>query len=192
MSPHHFFALAELVPWLVLVFYWIAMWNKAKPIAASHPDPWSNLNRALMVISIVMMGTHRLDIGFLGYNILPHSLAKALTGLALTWAGVLWAIWARAILAGNWNPQPSIQQNHQLVIEGPYKLTRHPIYTGILLAVLGTAIMVGNVRAFIALAIAFFGLWHKIRFEEDLMRRQFGRQYDDYAQRVKKLVPWVY
>ena len=159
---------------------------------AGHPDPWVNLNRVLLVISMVLLYSHRLSIGWLGYELIPRCLTKALTGLAVTWAGVIFAIWARKTLADNWSAQPTLKQNHELIITGPYKIVRHPIYTGILIAVLGTAIMVGLSRGFIALAITFFAFWHKSRFEEDLMYQQFGEQYKAYAQRVKKLIPWVF
>jgi protein-S-isoprenylcysteine O-methyltransferase Ste14 len=192
MTPHRFFALAELVPWLVLLFYWIWMWNKAKPIATGHTDPWSNLNRVLIVISMLLLGSRQLSIGFLGYELIPRTLAKALTGLVLTSAGVAFAIWARKTLADNWSAQPEVKQNHELIVSGPYKIVRHPIYTGILIAVLGTAVMIGQVRGFIALAISFIALWHKSGFEEDLMRRQFPQQYDAYARSVKRLIPWIF
>jgi protein-S-isoprenylcysteine O-methyltransferase Ste14 len=192
MSPSQFFALAELIPWLTLFFYWLFMWGKAKPVIETPRNPWVHLNRVLLIISMIMLYSHRLDIGFLGYVLIPRCLAKALTGLLVTTAGVALAIGARKVLADNWNAQPSLQQNHQLVVRGPYKITRHPIYTGIIIAVLGTAIMVGHVRGFIALAIVIFALWHKSRFEEALMRKQFGQQYDDYAKRVKALVPGIF
>ena len=192
MSPHRFFALAELVPWLVLAAYWAVMWSRAKPQAATHPDPWSNFNRILLVISAIMLFSHRFDIGWLGYTVIPRCLAKALTGLAVTWVGVIYAIWARATLADNWSAQPTLKEGHELVVSGPYKITRHPIYTGILIAVLGTSIMVGLVRGFVALLITFIAFWHKSRYEEDLMNKQFPDQYPVYAQKVKKLIPWVF
>lgn len=192
MTPHRFFAIAELIPWLVFVLYWAMMWNKAKPQAAGHPDPWSNFNRILIFISFFLLGWHRLDIGWLGYVVIPRCLAKALTGLTVTSLGIAYAIWARSTLADNWSAQPTLKQGHELVVSGPYRITRHPIYTGILIAVLGTAIMVGNLRAFIALVLVFIALWHKSTFEEDLMNQQFGEQYTEYSRRVKKLIPWVF
>jgi protein-S-isoprenylcysteine O-methyltransferase Ste14 len=192
MTPHRFFALAELVPWLVLFFYWLFMWNKAKPMAQTHPDPWVNLNRVLVIISMLLLGWHRLSTGWLGYELIPRTLAKALTGLAVTTAGVAFAIWARKILADNWSAQPTLKQNHELIMQGPYKIVRHPIYTGILIAVLGTAIMVGQVRGFVGFAVVFFALWHKSLFEEDLMCKQFGEQYQAYTQHVKGLIPWIF
>jgi len=192
MTPHRFFALAELAPWLVLLLYWAWMWRRAKPMAEAHPDPWSNFNRLLIVASMLLLGWHRLDIGWLGIVVIPRCLAKALTGLAVTSAGIAYAIWARYVLADNWSAQPTLKVGHELVTSGPYRFTRHPIYTGILIAIVGTAIMVGEVRGFIGLAIVFWGLWHKSRFEEDLMNRQFPEQYRAYSQKVRSLIPGVF
>ncbi len=85
-----------------------------------------------------------------------------------------------------------VKQDHELVVSGPYRVVRHPIYTGILIAVLGTAIMVGQVRGFLALGITFFSLWYKSSFEEDLMKQQFPQQYESYSRQVKKLLPWIF
>ncbi len=192
MTPHQFFATGELIPWLTLLFYWLIKWNQAKPMAEAHNGPWVNLNRVLLIISMVLLYTHRFSGTWLGYELIPRCLAKALTGLAVTWAGVLFAIWARQTLAGNWSAQPTLKQDHELIISGPYKIVRHPIYTGILIAVLGTAIMTGQVKGFVALALTFFAFWHKSRFEEELMYREFGEQYKAYAERVKGLVPGIF
>jgi protein-S-isoprenylcysteine O-methyltransferase Ste14 len=192
MTPHSFFALAELVPWLVLLGYWLLMWHKSKPTVAGHPDPWSHFNRVLLVASMLLLGWHRLSIGWLGYVLIPRCLTKALTGLAVTCAGAAYAIWARRTLADNWSAQPALKEDHTLILSGPYQITRHPIYTGILIAVLGTAIMVGQVRGMIALMLVFIAFWHKSRYEEDLMNRQFPDQYPAYAQKVKKLIPRIF
>jgi len=68
---------------------------------------------------------------------------------------------------------------------------RHPIYSGFLLAILGTAIVHGEVRAFLALPAAAIGWTFKLRMEESFMIQQFGAAYTDYKQRVKALVPFV-
>ena len=82
------------------------MWDKAKPQAEAHTDPWVNLNRVRIIISMVFIGWHRLSIGCLGYELIPRTLAKAATGLAVTWIGVAFAIWARQTLADNWSHSP--------------------------------------------------------------------------------------
>lgn len=192
MNPSQFFRLLELIPWLTIIIYWIVMWSKSKPEAMEHPDPARNYHRFFIIIAAFLLGSHRLSIGFLGYVIIPRCLAKALVGLFVTWVGVLIAIWARKILADNWSAQPTLRQNHELILTGPYKIVRHPIYTGIIIAVLGTAIMVGQVRGFIGLIVVFLALWHKSTFEEDLMRQQFPGRYEEYARRVKRLIPYIF
>jgi len=191
MTPHAFFALAILGAWVFWAIYWIWMARNVKTTVLEHPDPNKHIHRIFIVISALLLGVHSLGIGPLGWVLIPHSLEKAVIGLALTWGGIFFTIWARNVLADNWSAQPELKKDHTLIVTGPYKLARHPIYTGIIIAVLGTALMRAEVRSFIALLITFFALWHKSMFEEDLMRQQFGQQYDDYAKRVKRLIPWV-
>jgi protein-S-isoprenylcysteine O-methyltransferase Ste14 len=68
---------------------------------------------------------------------------------------------------------------------------RHPIYTGLLLAVAGTACAIGQMRGILALALTFFGLWYKSRIEERLMVETFGDAYRRYRETVKALIPYV-
>ena len=75
--------------------------------------------------------------------------------------------------------------------KGPYAVVRHPIYSGGLLAMLGSALAFGEVRGLVALGLAFTGWWFKSRLEEEFMERQFGAQYVAYKQRVKALIPLV-
>jgi protein-S-isoprenylcysteine O-methyltransferase Ste14 len=78
-----------------------------------------------------------------------------------------------------------------LITTGPYAVIRHPIYTGILMGFLGTAIALAQVRGLVALALVFFALWAKLRIEEEWMRSQFGEKYASYAQRTAALVPYL-
>ena len=110
-------------------------------------------------------------------------------GVALTCVGTSFAIWARAFLAGNWSGTVTLKQNHELVVEGPYRWVRHPIYTGLLTAIIGTALARGEWRGLIAVAIAAFALWRKLRLEETIMRGEFGDTYVRYAERVPALIP---
>ena len=84
-----------------------------------------------------------------------------------------------------------MKDDHELVQSGPYRLVRHPIYTGLLAGVLGTAIARNDGQGCIALAIAVVALWHKLRVEERFMEETFGAAYRDYRARVKALIPFV-
>jgi protein-S-isoprenylcysteine O-methyltransferase Ste14 len=70
-------------------------------------------------------------------------------------------------------------------------LVRHPIYSGLLLALLGTAIAAGEIRAFAGLGLAFIGFLLKSAAEEQLMREQFSDEYARYSQRVRRLIPFI-
>ena len=111
--------------------------------------------------------------------------------MALTAAGLLFAVWARQYLGSNWSGTVSIKKDHQLITNGPYALVRHPIYTGVLLALVGSAMAIGEWRAVLAFALASLALWRKLRLEEDLMHQQFGETYQAYCRRVPALIPFV-
>jgi protein-S-isoprenylcysteine O-methyltransferase Ste14 len=110
----------------------------------------------------------------------------------MTIAGVAFAIWARVTLGRNWSGTVTIKQDHELIRTGPYALVRHPIYTGIMFAVLGTAIFDGEIRSIILIVATFSLLIHKMRMEEQFMTEQFGSGYTNYRQNTKALVPFVW
>jgi protein-S-isoprenylcysteine O-methyltransferase len=95
-------------------------------------------------------------------------------------------------LGSNWSARPTIKQDHTLVRSGPYRLVRHPIYTGILLALLGTAIYMGEIRALIGTVAALIAFKVKSLLEETFMTEQFGAEYTKYKQQVKALIPFVW
>ncbi len=132
-----------------------------------------------------------LSIGFLGLRFLPDSTAVEGTGLGITACGIAFAVWARFALGRNWSGEVTIKEEHELVRGGPYALVRHPIYSGILLGLLGTAGYFGEVRGLIAFALFFSGWWLKSRAEEALMIEQFGDEYRQYRREVKALIPFV-
>ena len=105
--------------------------------------------------------------------------------------GLAFTLWARVALGANWSGTVTIQQGHELISTGPYALVRHPIYTGILMMMLGTALTLANVGALVAFALAIVLLWTKLRLEERLMRETFGEEYCAYQRRVKALIPGV-
>jgi protein-S-isoprenylcysteine O-methyltransferase Ste14 len=119
------------------------------------------------------------------------SLAMEWLGLGLTAAGIAFAMWARLSIGRNWSGLVTIKEQHELVQSGPYALVRHPIYSGFLLAILGTAIVHGELYGLAALPLAAFGWTLKLRLEESFMAQQFGTAYLDYKRRVKALVPFV-
>jgi protein-S-isoprenylcysteine O-methyltransferase Ste14 len=106
-------------------------------------------------------------------------------------AGLAFCVWARATLGRNWSGTITLKEGHELIERGPYRLVRHPIYTGLLTMFLATAIAFGHLGGFVAVALAFASFWIKLIEEEKLMRQQFPEQYRSYEQRVKRIIPFV-
>jgi len=100
-------------------------------------------------------------------------------------------VWARVHLGGNWSGIVTLKEDHELVRRGPYRWVRHPIYSGLLLAIAGSAVVRGEWRGFLALAIAFAALWRKLKLEERWLGETFGEQYAAYRRRVSALIPFV-
>ncbi|MBE1160154.1 methyltransferase family protein [Dyella acidiphila] len=112
-------------------------------------------------------------------------------GFALTVAGLAFTCWARVILGRNWSGVVQLKQDHELIVRGPYSIVRHPIYTGLLFAFLGTSLAIGEWRALLAALIVGLSFWRKLRLEERWLCELFGEQYRNYMRRVKALVPWL-
>ncbi|HLK51064.1 MAG TPA: isoprenylcysteine carboxylmethyltransferase family protein [Bryobacteraceae bacterium] len=111
-------------------------------------------------------------------------------GLIIAFAGFALAVWARVHLGRNWGMPMSFKEGHELVTGGPYGYVRHPIYTGMLLAMFGSALVTGPVWLLIFVGMAIYCV-HSARTEEQLMLQAFPEQYRHYKQRTKAFIPFV-
>ena len=96
------------------------------------------------------------------------------------------------MLGGNWSNRVTVKENHKLVHTGPYRIVRHPIYSGILLGMLGSALQRSWIRCFAGVLICGLSFWLKTRAEESFMVQSFGEQYQQYRHKVKALAPFVF
>ncbi|TAK57991.1 isoprenylcysteine carboxylmethyltransferase family protein, partial [Patescibacteria group bacterium] len=126
-----------------------------------------------------------------GFSVVEQDFVWRNVGVALVFLGFLIAIWARSYLGRNWNSSPKIKHDHELVTSGPYHLVRHPIYTGILLMLLGSAITFGNLWTIAFIFYCIFYIY-KLKVEEVLMESQFQGEYLEYKKRTKMLIPYVF
>ncbi|GGP72030.1 methyltransferase family protein [Saccharothrix coeruleofusca] len=133
-----------------------------------------------------------------GVNELSPSIQwPPLTGhqwLATTAAATLpvcttFTVWARIALGAMWTPLPSVRSDHVLRTDGPYAITRHPIYTGVLGMLLCTALIIQHGWALAAFGLAAVTLRAKIHREERLLCEVFGQAYESYRARVPRLLP---
>jgi len=177
--------------WLTVLVVWLLGAFTTKKTVRSQP-PRARLVYLALAFLAFLLFTGDLRYGFLAARFVPMTPAVAYAGLALTLAGCAFTIWARFYLGGNWSGRPTIKQGHTLVRTGPYSLVRHPIYTGITLAMLGTAIYLGEIRGLIGTVVALIAFKVKSRLEESFMTEQFGEEYVTYKQQVKSLIPFVW
>lgn len=175
--------------WLVWVVIWVVAAGFAKRAVYRQ-----SLGRRLLFVALIaacMVATRHMP-GVFAWFIFPNPFTEA-AGVGLLAAGLGWAVWARAHLAGNWSGFVTIKENHELIQSGPYRVTRHPIYTGVLLGILGTMLaLLPTPGGAAALGIATMAFVFKLREEEKVMGAHFGETYGAYKKRVRaRLVPGV-
>lgn len=185
------FRLAISGCWIYYLIFWLVAATKTK--AAAQRQSWASflLHSAFIWAGAVLLSYDIVPWGF-GRQLVHPTLTVVALAAGTTLAGLLVAVWARCILGRNWSGTVAIKEGHELVQHGPYHWTRNPIYSGMLLMIVGTGAMTCEVRDVVAVALVFIGFWIKIRKEETLMLQQFPAQFPDYRSRVKSLIPFVF
>jgi len=110
---------------------------------------------------------------------------------ALTVCGIAFAIWARVYLGQNWSSHPTVKVDHELVTSGPYRYVRHPIYTGLMLAAFGAALIVSPF-GFVIFVVIFLVFFFRIDKEEKLLLALFPNEYAVYQTQTKRLIPFIW
>jgi len=180
---------AFLCLWLFWIVYWTASAGGNKRTLHQINPIW----RALAIVFVVLVyAAIRHDPAYFNRRLLDQDLIRDVIGLVLTALGLLFSIWARRTLGTNWSANPTIKEGHELIQSGPYRWIRHPIYTGILLAVLGGNLADARIRDVYIFALVLTMLLLKLRVEERLLVRQFPEAYIPYRKRTKALIPFVF
>ena len=177
--------------WLLVAIYWTLGIVRAKPTVKRESTLSSALHVVIGCAAVLLVWDPATGIGCLGRRLTSAAAWVQWLALAATICGCGFAIWARACLGSNWSAMVTVKQNHELILRGPYTVVRHPMYSGFLLALAGTTIAVGEVRAFIGLALAFIAFYLKSAAEEKFMREEFSVDYARYSQRVRRLIPFI-
>jgi protein-S-isoprenylcysteine O-methyltransferase len=177
--------------WIAGLAFWAAA-SIASKRTTRKQSPASELGQgAIAGAGFVLLFNRQIPLGPLDLRLVPYSAAAAYMGFALTILGLGFMAWSRIVLGRNWSATVTIKKDHELVSSGPYAIVRHPLYAGVLLAMLGTAIFFGEIRGFIAFLSTFGGWWLKSRTEERFMVEQFGARYAQYQRQVKAFIPYL-
>ena len=127
--------------------------------------------------------------GWLGAAIFPDHPVLMLACVVVTILGLLFSVWARLALGSNWSGTVTIKAGHQLIRSGPYRFVRHPIYTGMLAALLATAVTERLVIGLAGFAIVFFALWRKAKREESFLEQEFGPAFEEHRRHTGMFLP---
>jgi len=185
LSPMHAIELVFAIGWAAFWIYWLAA---AFSMKRRHV-PWSRELgiRAVIVIIVILLirlGAFRSQ----GLNTDPW---RAGLGGVLFVLGLGFAIWARLHIGRNWGTPMTQKDDPELVTSGPYRLVRHPIYSGILVAGVGTAVAL-SWQWLIAVALAGVYFVYSATVEERYLTEQFPDTYPPYRHSTKMLVPFVF
>jgi protein-S-isoprenylcysteine O-methyltransferase Ste14 len=178
--------------WILFLVVWLVAAISTKR-AVSRESGRQRLRYSLVVLAgwFLLFKGHRMFYP-LSARVIPDLEMIAWAGAVLCVAGLGFCIWSRLTLGRNWSGTVTLKEEHELIMRGPYRLVRHPIYTGLLAMFLATAIVVGHVAGIVGLALVFVGFRIKLGDEEQVMLKQFPEQYAAYQKRVKRLVPFVF
>jgi protein-S-isoprenylcysteine O-methyltransferase Ste14 len=176
--------------WIGWLMSWVAasFWSRRTQKRVATLESWTY--RAAMIAGGALLvpwtgpflGEKQIwEVGYGGACVL---VVVMLAGLFLTW-------WARIYLGSLWSSVISHKEDHKIIDTGPYALVRHPIYTGLIIALLATAAAEGRITALIGAAFVTFGIWLKARTEERFLMAELGQEvYGSYCRRVPMLVPF--
>jgi protein-S-isoprenylcysteine O-methyltransferase Ste14 len=153
----------------------------AKPVASYR-------ERALLLIGAIAI-FFRTGIGEV--RLFPDSALMNVVAFSAVVAGLSLMLWARLVLREQWHGQAAIRAGHELIREGPYRFVRHPIYSGLALALAGTVALRGDAAACAGLAAVLIAIRLKIAAEDRLLTAHFGERFASYRRAVKAFVPYV-
>jgi protein-S-isoprenylcysteine O-methyltransferase Ste14 len=182
----------------VVVAVWVAgaLYNALHRLRSASHAPRERIrsqpgSTALIVVAVVCTG-----LAVAGRSHFDGLAAGALwvrvLGLAVLAASTVFTLWARFSLGTSWSVAPKVQGDHQLRTHGPYAVTRHPIYTGLLGMLLGATLLSGIGQWIVLFPVGLILFELKIRMEEHLMLATFPEQYPRYRRQVPQLVPGLY
>lgn len=178
--------------WIAWAAIWGATWRWSKSNAARQPPVARFAHLALVTVGSACCIASPDAATVVGRPLYTLTFPFLLLAALATVAGHALAVWARFTLGRNWSGNVTLKDGHELVERGPYRFVRHPIYTGLLLALLGTAAGRDSLLAFVGFGLVAVGFTIKFREEEKLLTGHFGAQYTEYAARVKGLIPFVW
>jgi protein-S-isoprenylcysteine O-methyltransferase Ste14 len=175
--------------WVIFGLYWLMAARSQKAARTSESPIYRVLRLLLLVVTFTLLFARWTAVGFLEWHFLGESPALAYGGFALAVAGIAIATWARISLGQYWSDKVVLKIDHQLIRSGPYARLRHPIYSGVLLGVAGTALVVDEWRGALALLLLLTNYAVKADREDAILSEAFPEQFSEHRRRAGFLLP---
>jgi protein-S-isoprenylcysteine O-methyltransferase Ste14 len=177
------------LPWIVFLVYWTIGALKTKRTVRREPFAWRFGIMLVEAFGFLLFFGRAKNFPLLRRQVLSPSDGLAIAGLALTWTGIAIALWARWYLGEYWSGRITLKEDHKLIRTGPYAYFRHPIYSGIDLAAIGSALVINQWRCVAGLVFIIVGFSIKAWREERLLRSQFGEEFEAHRRATGFLLP---
>ncbi len=177
--------------WMAWLVYWTVSALRVKSARQTESAGSRAAHWLPVLVGAYLIAAPQVPFGFLATPELPDFPGRYPLAVALVGLGLAFSVWARVHLGRNWSGSVTIKDGHELIRTGPYAYVRHPIYTGLLVAMAGGALACGEPRALLGWALCTYAFTRKLGIEEGFMRQQFGDQYQAYSAEVPALVPFT-
>lgn len=183
-----------VILWILFISYWFVAAFGGSKKSVKSTNWWRGASIRLGIIVIALFALHALPIGYwIRYT---HSIYSSryilvrIIGIGLCLVGMVFAVWARIYLGSNWGTPMSLREAPTLITLGPYAYVRHPIYTGFILAMFGSAIVIGIIWLIPFILLSIYFVYSAVKEEKDMMQK-FPREYESYKMRTKMLMPFI-
>jgi protein-S-isoprenylcysteine O-methyltransferase Ste14 len=180
------------VAWLAWGALWVALAGGAKKVARRESRRGQLLH---LLPSALALGLMVLPVEFvppLHAAVVPRAAWMAPAGAVIVVAGLLFTVWARLGLGRNWSGLVTVQQSHALVRTGAYRVVRHPIYSGLLLAFIGNVVAIDAWRGVLAIGLVLWAVHRRVHQEEAFMVETFGADYETYRGETAAIIPFIW
>lgn len=174
--------------WIAFLAVWLT-WALRTKAVKTRESAASHLSHIAFTIAGAYTISGTMKPRWLQILIFPASPWLQFLAISITAAGIGFAIWARAYLGGNWSSSVTVKVGHQLIRTGPYRWVRHPIYSGLILGLFGTALAQRKIAGLVSVILFYIGFKIKSRIEERAMTTTFGVEYQEYTRSTGAIFP---
>ena len=178
---------------LTQIIFWI-LYKRSKKKITQNKGGWLMRTLAIIIVGSFIFLREQITsiIPFFTLELWDYSLWTGILADVIVLLGMSLMIWSRITLGENWSANVLVKEKHELITKGPYTYVRHPIYSGLIMMILGIAIYSGSFSEVFLFVLFFFGAYYKGIKEERLLTKHFPEEYPNYKKQVKALIPFIF